>query len=48
MTTTEDFFRRSRLYQRLKRGPHEPLVEVYADRILADGKDEGQRKDQPT
>ncbi|MEQ9151775.1 MAG: site-specific integrase [Parvibaculum sp.] len=37
MTATEEFFRRSRLYQRLKRGPHEPLAEFYAERLLADG-----------
>ncbi len=34
---TEDFLRRSRLFQRLKRGPDGPLVELYAGRLLADG-----------
>lgn len=34
---TEDFLRRSRLVQRLKRGPHGPLVELFADRLLAEG-----------
>ena len=34
---TEDFLRRSRLVQRLKRGPHGSLVELFAGRLLADG-----------
>jgi hypothetical protein len=37
MMTTEDYLRRSVLFQRLRCGPHQPLVDLYAGRLLADG-----------
>ena len=37
MAMTEDYLRRSVLFQRLKRGPHQPIVSLYAGRLLADG-----------
>jgi len=37
MVTTEDYLRRSVLFQRLRHGPHQPLVDLYAGRLLADG-----------
>jgi hypothetical protein len=37
MATTENYLRRSRLLQRLKCGPHQPLVDLYAARLLTDG-----------
>lgn len=36
MAATEDYLRRSRLFQQLKRGPHRPVVDLYAARLLAD------------
>lgn len=36
MATTEEYLRTSRVFQRLKSGPHGPLVELYARRLLAD------------
>src|SRR5258708_15678838 len=37
MTITDDYLRRSRLFRHLKSGPHGPLVDLYAARLLADG-----------
>lgn len=37
MVTTEDYLRRSVLFQRLRHGPHQPLIDLYAGRLLADG-----------
>ncbi len=33
----EGYLNRSRLYQRLRRGPHGPYVELYASRLVEDG-----------
>ena len=37
MMTTELYLSRSRLFQRLKNGPHRQLIERYAARLVEDG-----------
>ncbi len=37
MVTTESYLRGSVLFQRLRRGPHQSLVDLYAGRLVADG-----------
>jgi len=37
MMTTEVYLSRSRLFQRLKNGPHGQLIELYAARLVEDG-----------